>query len=129
MSGKWGTSSNGKLVIYQGTEQIKYIKDNGDQNGIAREESYKSRIGEKWFWVGIKDISMKYVMNLNIILCQKTRNDSKNKRSAVRVNRATLKGLHRTNLGLVEHRKVMTVMSCDTMNKIRNCESILPYLE
>lgn len=64
VSGKWGTSSNGKLVIYQGAEKIKYIKDNGDRNGFAREESYKYRIREKWFWIGIKDISMKYVMNL-----------------------------------------------------------------
>lgn len=41
VTAEWGASISGKLVTYRGTEQIKYIKDKGDQIGIAREGSYK----------------------------------------------------------------------------------------
>lgn len=42
MSRERSASSNGKLITYRGTEQIKYIMANGDQIDIAREKNYKN---------------------------------------------------------------------------------------
>lgn len=48
MSGEWDAKSNGNLVTYRGTKQIKYIKNIlRDQIGIGRKGRYKHRIGGK----------------------------------------------------------------------------------